>query len=83
MASAQKELFESIKPWLDEEHCRTCECLQSVLIQIGLDDEENMSVLVAPHKTSHEQMPLAWNVNLALRRKPWWIIDSEVVANTN
>lgn len=56
MASAQKGLFENIKPWLDEEQCRTCECLQLALIQIEMDDEENMSVVVAPHKIFHEQM---------------------------
>lgn len=51
-----RDLFEKLRPWLDDDRCRTCDCLQGALTQIELDDETDTKELVSPHKVTREQM---------------------------
>ncbi len=49
-------LFDKLKPWLEEERCRTCECLQGALVQIELDGGEEAKALVEPRQVAFGQM---------------------------
>jgi len=52
----QEELFERLRPWLSDERCCTCDCLQGALVQLELDGGENAGRLVEAHKVPSERM---------------------------
>jgi hypothetical protein len=55
-AGPQKTLLERLGPWLKEERCKTCDCLQGALVQIELDSGEEMKGLVKPYRVPRERM---------------------------
>ncbi len=49
-------LFEKLRPWLEDERCLTCDCLQGALVQAELDGGEETAALVEPLKVPRERM---------------------------
>ncbi|MHC4503573.1 MAG: hypothetical protein ACYTFI_09730 [Planctomycetota bacterium] len=49
-------LFDKLRRSLDEERCRTCDCLQGALAQMELDGGEGMAARVEPHKVGRDRM---------------------------
>jgi len=54
--SEMLELFEKIKPFLDDEKCRTCDCLQGALVELSLSGDEHLKALVEPHRIMATEM---------------------------
>lgn len=55
-AGARRTLFEKLRPWLEDERCLTCDCLQGALVQAELDGGEETAALVEPLKVPRERM---------------------------
>ena len=53
--NAQKALFERLQPWLDEERCRTCECVQAGLLQLEFNADNETAASAVAYRVSTEQ----------------------------